>query len=343
LLSAFLATFGRGQRGTFSILSFRAGEQMVGESQRHRLALAISLAALALHAVSLRRARVVREIVHEPVVEVPAPLIEVAAPVVEVPSPVVEVAAVHGAPESSLRRIAALLALLGVILYVYLTVVYDRFYSVLHVEPSDVGLSYATTLSRSSGLIATVVAIVAGTWFLLRWIRVSLLGIGIAVDFPSGAAVAALALMAGVVLLWAFAPLLAYPITEPTREASVAAKAVLAGKPVAPVRLGPITLMDLRAEAATVIPKGKPEDFPAVHDLGKRTNLLYLGQADGTVVLFDPTARQALRLPTDAALLRLSRPAPVQARSLLCPLTPPPRWWHGPSWLRARLPRAHGC
>jgi hypothetical protein len=315
---------------------------MVGESQRHRLALAISLAALALHAVALRRARVVREIVHEPVVEVPAPVIEVAAPDIEVPSPVVEVVAA-GAPESSLRRIAALLALLGIILYVYLTVVYDRFYSVLHVEPSDVGLSYATTLSRSSGLIATVVAIVAGAWFLLRWIRGSLRGIGVYLDFPPLNAVATLALLAGLVLLWAGAPLLAYPITEPTREASVAAKAVLAGKPVAPVRLGPITLMDLRAEAATVIPKGKPGDFPAVRDLGKRTNLLYLGQADGTVVLFDPTARQALRIPTDAALLRLSRPAPVQARSLLCTLTPPPRWWHGPGWLRARLPQAHGC
>jgi hypothetical protein len=225
------------------------------------LALAVSLAALALHAVSLRRAQVVREIVHEPVVEVPAPVIEVAPPVVEVPSPVVEVTAVHGAPESSLRRIAALLALLGVILYVYLTVVYDRFYSALHVEPSDVGLSYATTLSRSSGLIATVVIIVAGTWLLLRWIRGSLRGIVLDLELPPLNAVAALALMAGVVLFWAFAPLLTYPIAEPTREASLAAKAVLAGKPVAPVRLGPITLMDLRAEAATVIPKGNPATF----------------------------------------------------------------------------------
>jgi len=321
----------------------QGGEQVVGESERHRLALAISLAALALHMVSLRRARVVREIVHEPVVEVPAPVIEVPAPVIEVPAPVVEVTAVHGAPESRLRRIAALLALLGVILYVYLTVVYDHFYSVLHVEPSDVGLSYATTLSRSSGLIATVVAIVAGALFLLRWIRGSLRGIGMALDLPSFAAVPTLALVAGVVLLWAGAPLLAYPITEPTREASVAAKAVLAGQPVAPVRLGPIALMDLRAEAATVIPKGKPGDSPAVRDLAKRRNLLYLGQADGTVVLFDPTAHQALRLPTDAALLRLSRPAPAQARSLLCAMTPPPKWWHGPGWLRARLPRARGC
>jgi hypothetical protein len=87
-----------------------------------------------------------------------------------------------GTHESRLRRIAALLALLGVILYVYLTVVYDHFYSVLHVEPSDVGLSYATTLSRSSGLIATVVAIVAGIWFLLRWIGGSLVGVGVTVD-----------------------------------------------------------------------------------------------------------------------------------------------------------------
>jgi hypothetical protein len=148
--------------------------------------------------------------------------------------------------------------------------------------------------------------------------------------------------MLGVVMLWATAPILTYPFTEPTREASVAATAVLAGKPVAPVRLGKlVTLIDLRAEAVTLM-AARPGDS-AVRHLTKRTDLLYLGQADGTVVLFDPAARQALHLPADTVLMRLSRPAPRQGRSPFCTFTPPPRWWHGPGWLRARLYRARGC
>jgi hypothetical protein len=128
-------------------------------SQRYRWVLAVSVAAgaalLALRGISRP---VVREIVREPVVEV-------AAPDIQIP---VEVAS---GGESRLRRIAALLALFGVVLYVYLTIVYDHFYRVLHVEPADVGLSYGTTLSRSSGLILVVVASAGAALFLLRWIR----------------------------------------------------------------------------------------------------------------------------------------------------------------------------
>lgn len=99
-------------------------------------------------------------------------------------------------------------------------------------------------------------------------------------------------------------------------------------------------LIDLRAEAVTLM-AARPGDS-AVRHLTKRTDLLYLGQADGTVVLFDPAARQALHLPADTVLMRLSRPAPRQGRSPFCTFTPPPRWWHGPGWLRARLYRARG-
>jgi hypothetical protein len=139
-------------------------------SQRYRWVLAVSVAAgaalLALHGMSPTggprdRPRAVVEVA-APDIQVP---VEVTAPDIQVP---VEVAT---GGESRLRRIAALLALFGVVLYVYLTIVYDHFYSVLHVEPADVGLSYGTTLSRSSGLILVVVAIAGAALFLLRWIR----------------------------------------------------------------------------------------------------------------------------------------------------------------------------
>ena len=270
----------------------------------------------------------VREIIREPVVEVPAPVVEVPAPVVEVIS-----------RESRLRRIAGVLALLGAVTYVYLAIVYDRFYSVLHVDPGDVGLGYATTLSRSSGLILIVVAIIGVPWFLLAWILGSMFA---AASDPPSADFAIPAALVGLVALWVALPVLTYAYTEPTHEASMAARAVLAGKPVAQVRLGNlITVIDLRAEAVTLV--AARSSNPAVSSLAKRTDLLYLGKADGTVVLFDPRARQALHLPADAVVMRLSRPAPRQGRSPLCTITPPPSWWHGPGWLRDRLPQARGC
>jgi hypothetical protein len=101
---------------------------MVGWPQRCRWVLGVSAAVgatlLAIRAASRQESTVVREIIREPVVEVPAPVVEVPAPVVEVIS-----------RESRLRRIAGVLALLGAVTYVYLAIVYDRFYSVLHVDP----------------------------------------------------------------------------------------------------------------------------------------------------------------------------------------------------------------
>jgi hypothetical protein len=316
---------------------------MVGEPQRYRWMLAVSVAAgatlLAVRAASRREPPVVREIVREPVVEVPAPVVDVPEPVVQV----IPQESSGSAGESRLRRIAGVLALLGVITYVYLAIVYDRFYSVLHVDPADVGLGYATTLSRSIGLIVIVVVIIGVLLFLVRWIQMSL-GVAFAAvsEFLPLAVFAIPALLVGMAVLWAALPVLTYPYTEPTHEASMAAKAVMAGRPVAQVRLGNlITVIDLRAEAVTLV-AAKSTDS-AVRSLAKRTDLLYLGKADGTVVLFDPRARQALHLPADAVVMRLSRPAPRQGRSPLCTVTPPPSWWHGPGWLRDRLPQARGC
>jgi hypothetical protein len=321
---------------------------MVGRPQQWRWVVGLSAVAgatlLAMRAARRQEPTVVREIVREPVVEVAAPVVEVAAPAVEVPAPVVVPQESSSAGESRLRRVAGVLALLGVITYAYLiTVVYDRFYGVLHVDPADVGLGYATALSRSIGLILIAVAIIGVLLFLFLWVTVSLGATFAAVtEDPPVGVVPILALLLGVAVLWAAVPVLTYPYAEPTREASMAARAVLAGKPVAQVRLvNLITVIDLRAEAVTLV-AARPGNS-AVTRLAKRTDLLYLGKADGTVVLFDPRTRQALYLPADAVLMRLSRPAPRQGRSPFCMVTPPPSWWHGPGLLRDRLPQARGC
>jgi hypothetical protein len=222
-------------------------------------------------------------------------------------------------------------------------VVYDRFYGALHVNPADVGLGYATTLSRSIGLIVIAVAILGVLLLVFLWMAAWLgMAVGAGTEFPQLLVVPILAFLVGVAALWVIAPVLTYPYAEPTREASMAARSVLAGRPVAQVRLANlITVIDLRAEAVTLV-AARPGNS-AVTSLAKRTDLLYLGKADGTVVLFDPRARQALYLPADAVLMRLSRPEPRQGRSPLCLVTPPPSWWHGPGWLRDMLPQARGC
>lgn len=47
--------------------------------------------------------------------------------------------------------VTPLLAIAGLALYSYLSYTYERFYHALGVEPSDVGLTYATTLTNSIG------------------------------------------------------------------------------------------------------------------------------------------------------------------------------------------------
>jgi hypothetical protein len=327
---------------------------MVKPPQRWRWVLGVSAIVgatlLARRAASRQEPTVVRDRPRAgrsgagPMIEVAPPVVEIATPVVEVPAPVVQVVPQESSRgESTLRRIAGVLALLGVVTYAYLTVVYDRFYGALHVDPADVGRGYATTLSHSIGLIVIAVAILGVLLLVFVWIAGSLgMAIGAGTEFPQLLIVPILALLVGVAALWIIAPVLTYPYAEPTREASIAARAVLAGKPVAQVRLANlITVIDLRAEAVTLA-AARPGN-PAVTSLAKRTDLLYLGKADATVVFFDPKAHQPLYLPADAVLIRLSRPAPRQGRSPLCMLMPPPSWWHGPGWLRDRLPQTRGC
>jgi hypothetical protein len=237
---------------------------------------------------------------------------------------------------SALQRIAAISALLGVLLYGYLTYVYERFYSQLAVDAGDVGLGYATTLARSSGLILIVVVSTAITLFLARFVLGIILGL---IDQSPG-----LVLFSAlfVFLLWVAIPVLWYPFTEPAREVDIAVRQVQAGLPVAPVRIfGVVTVMALRADAAVVQPSGEPGASPAANALGKRKGLVYLGQSNNTAVFFDSGVDQSVYVPADAVVMQLQRPPPREGRSPLCRLTYSRRWWQWPlpAGLRTALTR----
>jgi hypothetical protein len=237
---------------------------------------------------------------------------------------------------SVLRWIASVAVALGLLFYGYLTYVYEHFYGKLSVEPSDVGLTYGLTLARSAGLILVVTVLVAvavgATGFLLGAIAGSL------ADGFSDLGPSALLLIFPIALIaWNLVPLAAYPFTEPAREAEIAAKEVLVGVPVAPVRLyGRLTIMHLRADAAVIAPSGKPGASPVVDMLATKPHLLYLGQANGTTVLFDPGERQPVYVPTNTIVVRLRRPVARNGHSPLCVFAPT-RWWH--PWPLARLER----
>jgi hypothetical protein len=191
-----------------------------------------------------------------------------------------------------------LLAVAAILLYGFLAICYDRFYGSLDVDLNDVGLSYSTTLARSPGLVAAFL-IAAGA------IRGPSLGIAMLTGDPEkpprSKIVAVVIAILFVLWLVIWVPL----------AARGAADDVKAGKPVIPIWVGSpfgrIPILIIRASPAVVEPAGKAGEFPAVERLRGR-KLLYLGQANGTVVLYDPNndAEQVIYLPASSTVLRVS-------------------------------------
>jgi hypothetical protein len=213
-----------------------------------------------------------------------------------------------------LGHVPAVLLVGGLVIYAFLSFSYARFYGSLGVDPNDVGLSYAGTLTRASGLVVGLVAVLAvyliahllilsprwpegpDRW---RWGRSRPLRV---VGFTALA-------------------LLAYGLIYSVTGADIAANEVRAGKAVNPPRLGmaPIRgfeVLAIHAAPATVEPAGKPSDSPAAERLRGR-RLLYLGQSGGTVVLYDAATQQAIYAPGSSIILHVTncaaRPLPDPA------------------------------
>ena len=165
---------------------------------------------------------------------------------------------------------------LGAAAYVVTRDAQTSFYSKFGLEPEDVGLGYAQTLSRAAPLFVLVVLFV-------------LLGRLAAVSRrrAPGPVVAAIVLGALLVLAlwmpWAYTRD-AHRVKErkPLRPAGLSTPGRLATNP-----------LGLRAEPVRVVWIDKGH---AAHDFGSG-EVMYLGRAEGNAVFFDPEHRQTVHVP----------------------------------------------
>jgi hypothetical protein len=215
-----------------------------------------------------------------------------------------------------LRRLSAwvggnpvpFLTLLGALWYALTTVSFSAFYVELGLTPSEVGITYADTLVRA--VAALPVLVLAWAFFFVLFTAFSVAWAGVAAGWrqrnkpdrePPLVAerdyrrrLAAYGL--GTVI---FALFLAWP--ELSRDL---AGEVKDGEAVTPGFLSWTNPLGLRAQPARIIwLEGSP---PTGLEGLAGEPLLYLGQASGMLVLFNPATDQALRVPSGAVVLSVS-------------------------------------
>jgi hypothetical protein len=206
------------------------------------------------------------------------------------------------------------LALAAVIWYGFLWISYNRFYEPLGISPNDVGLNYATILANSVGaavafLIPFLLAITSFlylavtsrvlAWFMSRGNRArppnsasaSLFNIR---NASSAIAVTVLASTGFLVYL--------FPV-----RASIEAQRAKHGRGASPLyTLGaPAPVLTIRADPVISIQSTavkKAGESVAVESLSSN-GLLYMGQANSVIVLYDSLKRRAVYLPASSVVL----------------------------------------
>jgi amino acid transporter len=195
------------------------------------------------------------------------------------------------------------LAVGAILLYGYLSIAYDNFYQGLGIDPNDVGFEYTGVLARSSGFVVVYLTAV-GTLAVIP----TILTFGRPEERRKNRArFIALLAMIGIILVLL--------LIDPLLSAGDAARDVREGKPVGPIHLitspvppfpiSRLPVLAIHAGPAMVEPAGKLGEAPAVERLRGR-KVLYLGQAGGTVVLYDPEDQEAVYVSASSILLHVS-------------------------------------
>jgi hypothetical protein len=183
-------------------------------------------------------------------------------------------------------HVALLLALGGVVTYAVLSVPYAVFYSTLGVGLDEVGFSYTNVLASAVGPILIAIA-----FSVLAWMVIGLIWMSSGREFGSRPALVA----AFVAILFTLGVLFPY-------EGYLSARQVKRGQPV--VRDFPSTA--LHAQNATIRPVAKPGNMPHL-DAVSRRRLLYLGQSNSILVLYDYESDEAIYVPASQVVLRVNQ------------------------------------
>jgi hypothetical protein len=207
-----------------------------------------------------------------------------------------------------LGHLPTILVVGGLFVYAWLIVCYERFYGSLGVEPDAVGLDYLSTLARSSGFAVAFLSIL---WVLVSTYDKLLRGpTGLRPQPPAATA----PWVTGIVLTLIAGALMVSLLNQPWVDAEDAAHDVQQGKPIGPVEFQvipwsewkyPLSILAIHADPATVEPTGKPGASPAADRLRGR-RLLYLGQAGGTIVLYDAAVQRAVYVPASTVILQVA-------------------------------------
>lgn len=228
---------------------------------------------------------------------------------------------------SILGRVIPALAIAAAAWYALLTFSYDQFYRRLAVNLSDVGLSYSAILANSVGtgmamllLVLLLSSPILGLRLLRRheqWSQESYRRFARRV---LGFALAACFVVALIGL-----PMLSSAGFDRVRQ----------GKAVLPPRLplANFALLPIHADPVSLVPKGSDGGPPAgvegSEDSAQRARLLYLGQANGELVLYDSSEQQVVFVPSSDVVVRITNchirrpPKPVcaEARSVIWPFS----------------------
>jgi hypothetical protein len=112
--------------------------------------------------------------------------------------------------------------------------------------------------------------------------------------------------MARLVALLATIALIALLVIAVRGTCITRAESVQTGHPVAPISLLGLSLLAIHADPATVSPVGEAGQSAGLDALSGRT-MMYLGQANGAVVLYDAQNQRTITLPASSVVLQIAK------------------------------------
>jgi hypothetical protein len=207
--------------------------------------------------------------------------------------------------KETLIVVASTVLPLGLVIYGMSSVEYTAFYGTLNVDPNEVGMNYATTLSHATGLI-TFLSFALGVLYYPY--------------YRSRARRRASTTRRNIYIIGGLI-LLALVTIELGILAALDAKAVRSGKAVGTYGPSVFPLLSYRATPVMIEAAGKFGDAPAIERLESR-RLLYLGQANGIAVVYDSCEKTAVYVPMTSALLHVERPPAPRSKQPI-PACPP--------------------